>query len=83
MRCGNCNYERVEATIVKLEEWDGNNLLIIEDVPAEKCPQCGEEYFSSQVLEEVERLLLQLHTPTSRQPEKVLQVPVFKLALAV
>jgi YgiT-type zinc finger domain-containing protein len=83
MRCGNCNYEQVEPTTVKLEEWDGNDLLVIEDVPVEKCPQCGEEYFSPQVLEEIEALLLHLHTPHPVQPEMVLQVPVFKFSLAV
>jgi len=49
MRCGTCNDAQVKMTTTTIEEWDGNELVVIEDVPVELCPQCGEEYFAAQV----------------------------------
>jgi YgiT-type zinc finger domain-containing protein len=34
----------------------GNELKIIENVPAEMCQQCGEKYLDAQVYRELERL---------------------------
>jgi len=34
----------------------GGTLVIIKDVPAAVCQQCGEEYLSSSVYKELERL---------------------------
>jgi YgiT-type zinc finger domain-containing protein len=82
MRCGICNYAPVEETTTTIEEWDGADLIVIEDVPVEKCPQCGEEYFAPDVLEELEALLERRHRVPQLQPETILKVPVFKFALA-
>lgn len=82
MRCGTCNYAQVKMTTTTIEEWDGNELVVIEDVPVERCPQCGEEYFAPQVLRELESLMAQRRFSTSLQPAAILQVPVFKYAMA-
>lgn len=34
----------------------GENLVIIEDVPAGVCQQCGEKYFDAEVYKDMERL---------------------------
>ena len=34
----------------------GDRLLVIEDVPATICQQCGEKYLDSQVYKELERM---------------------------
>jgi len=34
----------------------GKDLIIIEDVPARVCRQCGEKYFDAEVYKEMERL---------------------------
>lgn len=83
MRCGICNYTPLEITTTIIEAWDGDELVVIEDVPVEKCPQCGEEYFTPEVLEELEALIDRRHDISQLQPDSVLQVPVFKFALAV
>jgi YgiT-type zinc finger domain-containing protein len=83
MRCGICNYTPLEITTTTIEEWDDDELIVIEDIPVERCPQCGEEYFSPEVWEELEALIDQRHHAPQLQPETVLQVPVFKFALAV
>ncbi|MEY4705971.1 MAG: hypothetical protein RL042_2176 [Nitrospirota bacterium] len=36
--------------------WWGDNLKIIENVPAGICTQCGEKYFDSPVYKQMERL---------------------------
>ncbi len=80
MRCGICNYDEIENTTITLEEWDGEDLIVIRDVPVEKCPQCGEQYFAPSVLREIEKLLEKRHVPPRLQPMQVIQVPVFKYA---
>ena len=34
-----------------------NYVIVIKNVPCEKCTQCGEEYFSSPVARQLERIL--------------------------
>ena len=81
MRCGICNFSSMEQTTTTIEEWDGDELIIIEDVPVERCPQCGAEYFAPEILEELEILFDRRHEEPALQPTAVLQVPVFKFAL--
>jgi len=82
MRCGNCNYPHVEITRTSVEEWDGGELIVIQDVPVEKCPRCGQEYFEPAVLRALETLIVRRHRPLKLEPARVLQVPVFRYALA-
>ena len=81
MRCGTCNYPSLETAETTVEEWDGNELIVIRDVPIEKCPQCGEEYFEPAVLRELEALIAHRHTSHALQPAQVIQVPVFRYVL--
>ncbi len=83
MRCGQCNYEAVVSTTTTVEEWDGDELIVIRDVPVEKCPRCGEMYFSPAVLRELERIVEQRHVSTehSSQPISILRVPLFAFPL--
>lgn len=83
MRCGICNFSSMEQTTTTIEEWDGDELIVIEDVAVERCPQCRAEYFAPEILEELETLLDRRHDETALQPTAVLQVPVFKFALAI
>ncbi len=80
MRCGMCNYPSLETTTTTVEEWDGDELIVIRNVPVEKCPQCGEEYFEPAVLRELETLIAQRHTSPTFRPAQVIQVPVFRYA---
>ena len=36
----------------------GENLLVIENVPAVSCPHCGESYLTAETLHEIERIKL-------------------------
>ena len=57
MRCGVCNYAPVAKTTTSIEEWDGDDLIVLKDVPVEKCLQCGEEYFAPETIEKLEAIL--------------------------
>jgi len=82
MRCGTCNYPSLETTTTTVEEWDGDELIVIRDVPIEKCPQCGEEYFEPAVLRKLEALIAHRHISPTLQPAQVIQVPVFRYVLS-
>jgi YgiT-type zinc finger domain-containing protein len=36
----------------------GASLLVVEDVPVESCPHCGESYLTADTLHEIERIKL-------------------------
>ena len=38
-------------------EKQGNYIVVIKNVPCEKCEQCGEVYFSNQVVQVIEKIL--------------------------
>lgn len=57
-----------DSVIAQLTSVDfrwGDDLKIIEQVPAEVCEQCGEKYFQTQVYQDLERLV--------KNPSKVIR----------
>ena len=46
----------VTSQPTSVDFWWGDDLKIIENVPAGICSQCGEKYFESAVYKEMERL---------------------------
>ncbi|MDI6782026.1 MAG: YgiT-type zinc finger protein [bacterium] len=73
MKCGACNYPKVEQVTTTMDKWQGNQLIAIKCVPVERCPQCVEEYFSPEVLRALERLIDAPHEPVDQ-----IAVPIFK-----
>ena len=53
--CYFCKGKVVEQ-MTSVDFWWGDDLKIIENVPAGICQQCGEKYFSPEVYEGMERL---------------------------
>lgn len=51
--CGGTLQETVTDYVEKID----NYVVIIKNVPCEKCTQCGEEYFSGCVAEKIESIL--------------------------
>ena len=51
----------------------GDELVVIEDVPAEVCQQCGEKYFSPEVYKAMEHL-----AKTKEKPIKHVAIDVFR-----
>ena len=53
--CYFCKGRVIEQKIPVDFRW-GDDLVVIEDVPAGVCQQCGEKYFDAKVYKEMERL---------------------------
>ena len=54
-RCYFCRAKVVEQLVTIDYRW-GDMLVVIKDVPAGVCQQCGEKYLESGVYKELERL---------------------------
>ncbi len=71
-KCHICG-EQMEAKTINQDFWIKGNLLVIEDVPAGVCPQCGEKIVNAEVGQQIAAIL-----PTAfRQPQtRTIKVPV-------
>jgi len=58
MVCDICSKKGAEVRYVTRSYGKGANLLIIENVPAVVCPNCGESYLTAETLHEIERIKL-------------------------
>ena len=47
---------QVSEQVTSVDFWWGDDLKIIENVPADVCQQCGEKYIKAEVYKEMERL---------------------------
>jgi YgiT-type zinc finger domain-containing protein len=45
MQCLACQSGKLNAAEVKTAIWHGSKLVVVEDVPAYVCDQCGEQYY--------------------------------------
>ena len=54
-RCYFCKAQVVQQQITLDYRW-GDTLVVIKDVPAGVCQQCGEKYLSGDTYKELERL---------------------------
>jgi YgiT-type zinc finger domain-containing protein len=50
----------------------GKALLVVENIPMINCPHCGESYFTSETLREIERLKRRRHELAVQQSVAVL-----------
>ena len=74
--CYFCKGNLTEKKVTVDYRWD-NQLYIINDVPALQCNQCGEKYFSANVSEEMENMVLKGNA------EKYVKIPVCKFKEAI
>lgn len=58
MICDICGKKGAEVRYLTRNYGKGANLLIIENVPAVVCPNCGESYLTAETLHEIERIKL-------------------------
>ena len=66
-RCAECGSDLKDVTLRQYERRGKQvGLVIFEDVPARECPQCGEQYFSAEVSEQMETVLSGQVHPTGR-----------------
>ena len=50
---------KLEPEKTSYVENNGDHVILIKDVPCEKCAQCGETYFDNITVQEIERILSQ------------------------
>lgn len=72
--CYFCKGKVIKKKIRHVHHWN-KEIVIFENVPAEVCTQCGEMYFSPDVLEMMDNAMLE-HTT----PDKSIEVPVYSLS---
>lgn len=56
MKCAFCGGTEKSAVAEYVEKQD-NYIIVIKNVPCMKCEQCGEEYFSTEVIKAIEKIL--------------------------
>jgi YgiT-type zinc finger domain-containing protein len=72
--------EQMEAKQINQDFWLKGNLIVIEDVPAGVCPQCGEKVVNA----EVGRQIATLIATANQQPQtRTISVPVISFAQKV
>ncbi|MEW6007997.1 MAG: YgiT-type zinc finger protein [bacterium] len=71
MVCDICGKEG--AHIRKVSEIYGKarDLLVIEDIPMVSCSECGESYFTAEILHEIERIKLHRKSFAVERPVEV------------
>ena len=56
MRCTFCKGDTEERVIRYVQEFDGR-IVIIENVPAQVCTQCGEQLIRPEIAEKVQKIV--------------------------
>ncbi len=74
MRCSFCGGRLEKKRVTFTCEHEGK-FLLVENVPAEVCIQCGEKTYSPEVTDELLRFAKE-----KSKPAKTLKVPVFDFA---
>ncbi len=77
--CDLCGGELSEG-VTSLEIWREENLVVLKDIPADVCQQCGEAYLSSDASEKIDCFFEKY---SQCQPRRYITVPEFSLAQAV
>lgn len=62
--CAFCGGKLENSTTEYVEKKD-NYIVVIQNIPCEKCRQCGEDYFSDEVMQQIEWILSQIQRISS------------------
>ena len=73
--CHVCGEQMIEK-VVKMDFWIRENLLVVEDVPAGVCPQCGETIVNAANGQKIAALLVD---KKSVEDARKISVPVISL----
>ncbi len=71
-RCG----ETMRSAVVKTAIWRDDRLFVVEDIPAQVCDSCREQFYDEETTEALRRLT---EESSSLKPEKEVLVPIFSL----
>jgi len=74
-RCKYCG-SGTEEEVVQAALRGARGWLILEDIPARVCKQCGEQFYDDRTAERIERIT----TDPAAKAEREITVPVYSLA---
>lgn len=72
-KCSVCKATLKEKEITYTQELEGK-VYVVSDVPALVCPQCGEQYLSTDTADEIQKVIEQGEKGKKRP---IRQIPVF------
>ncbi len=75
VQCLACNSGRLSAAEVKTAIWHGSKLVVVEDVPAYVCDQCGEQYYQDETAMVLDMMRGDGFDPA--EASRMMDVPVF------
>jgi len=75
-RCYFCKGAVKPERVTHVHRWKGQ-VIVLEDVPADVCQQCGEVYLAPETLQAMDRLA---QVGQKEEPKKQLLVPVYSLS---
>ena len=71
MMCDICGRDGIVEKKVTRSYGKGKDLLVIEDIPVQSCPHCGESYMAAETLHEIERIKMHRHSFAVKRPVEV------------
>lgn len=71
MICDICGQGGARIRHVSRSYGEGEELLVIENVPIISCPNCGESYLTAETLHEIERIKLHRQSFAQERPVSV------------
>jgi YgiT-type zinc finger domain-containing protein len=71
--CANCGKNGARIRYITRSYGQGEDLLVIENVPVISCPQCGESYLTAHTMHELERIKRQRQQLAKKRPVAVAQ----------
>ena len=74
-QCSFCGHAHLSERRTRYIHQNGDDMLVVEDVPCLECEYCGEQYFAIDALKKIEadHAALMAH---QKQPRRILQVAV-------
>jgi YgiT-type zinc finger domain-containing protein len=72
--CNVC-HGHVEIKLTTYTQWFEGRLIVVENVPAWVCTQCGETYYDPEVVERLQSVIWSAETPS-----RVIETAVYDLA---
>nr|WP_246175875.1 type II toxin-antitoxin system MqsA family antitoxin [Roseovarius bejariae] len=73
--CTSCGGGTLRRDRVKTALWRGEDLVVIEDIPALVCIRCGERYFEDETAMALD--MMQAGQGAQGRPRRSLSVPVY------
>jgi len=79
-KCNFCGHRAIKKLRTQYIYCHDGKLLVVNNVPCERCEFCGEKYFTAHVLKRIERDFQQIYS-AKKKAKKEMRVPVEEYAV--